>query len=246
MDARWPTDARPEPVVKTIWTLRWMLRSVVPLLIALFYLSSLFRLLVGFEGYLVFVAVTVTTYIVIIRLFAHLYYRRYRYSIFPDRLMVEKGILILRTAVVPYDRIQNVNVHRRILERLFHVGNIAVQTAGRKLQRGGSRAQPAEIVIDGVRDAEALAEWVFQRARTTTGKRAGTAPASAPPRAGRAMATKTPPSRYGHAAGRSMQQRIDAGKDGDIDTDTAAEGDAAVYDALVHISHQLSEISQRH
>lgn len=74
-------------------------------------------------------------------------WRRYTYAITGGSLLVEQGILNRRRREVPLDRIQQVNLDRRLLHRMLGVVLVQVQTAG------GTAG--AEVSLDAVSEAEA-------------------------------------------------------------------------------------------
>ena len=53
----------------------------------------------------------------------------YHYWLEADRLVVKEGILFKSLRQVPYERIQNLNVEKNILHRLFGVATLQVESA---------------------------------------------------------------------------------------------------------------------
>ena len=58
-----------------------------------------------------------------------LHYISYRYLLTDDELIIRSGILIRKVRHVPYSRIQNVNLVRNPLHRMFGVAEVQVETA---------------------------------------------------------------------------------------------------------------------
>lgn len=58
-----------------------------------------------------------------------LHYISYRYSLTDDELIIRSGILIRKVRHVPYSRIQNVNLVRNPIHRMFGVAEVQVETA---------------------------------------------------------------------------------------------------------------------
>ena len=68
-------------------------------------------------------------------------YRVWRYEVREDSLFLERGVFTRVRTVVPYVRIQHVDVSRGPLERLLGLGSVVVYTAG---SRG------ADVTVPGV------------------------------------------------------------------------------------------------
>ncbi len=57
-------------------------------------------------------------------------YRAWRYSLSPDRLRVEHGVITTRSAVLPRSRVQHVSTERGPLQRWLGLVTLTVHTAG--------------------------------------------------------------------------------------------------------------------
>ena len=57
-------------------------------------------------------------------------YNRWFYEFNDDCLKLERGIIWKRYSNVPYERIQNVDIHRGIIARMFGFSSLMIQTAG--------------------------------------------------------------------------------------------------------------------
>ncbi|HEY1041836.1 MAG TPA: PH domain-containing protein [Candidatus Paceibacterota bacterium] len=56
--------------------------------------------------------------------------RFYRYELREDGFRKEHGVIWKKYITIPYDRIQNVDIHRGILARLLGLSDLQIQTAG--------------------------------------------------------------------------------------------------------------------
>ncbi len=72
-------------------------------------------------------------------------WRRFRYGVGGEEIVIESGILHRTRRVIPFDRVQDVDVERRPLQRLFGLAKVRIETGG-----GGKD--------EGVLDSVALAE----------------------------------------------------------------------------------------
>ena len=57
------------------------------------------------------------------------YYHFFRYELEKDCLKIEKGIIWKKYIAIPYKKIQNIDISRGPLDRLFKLSNLHIQTA---------------------------------------------------------------------------------------------------------------------
>jgi putative membrane protein len=97
-------------------------------------------------------------------------YQTLRYQFTDDGISMRWGILFRREVIVNYARIQDIHLRSNVVERWLGLARILVQTAS------GSRA--AEMTIEGVREFEALRDFLYAKTR---GVKDHPAPAAGPP-----------------------------------------------------------------
>lgn len=101
--------------------------------------------------------------ILITELFVQLSYTNWGYEFTKGELKVEKGIIWKVYKSIPYERVQNVDIHRGVLARLFGFSTVLIQTAGYSgYSKGGIMAEgylPA-VSVDG---AEKIREFVMKK-----------------------------------------------------------------------------------
>ena len=68
--------------------------------------------------------------VVLAFVWAKLTYHFYRYELREDGFRKEHGVIWKKYVTIPYDRIQNVDIHRGVIARLLGISDIQVQTAG--------------------------------------------------------------------------------------------------------------------
>jgi putative membrane protein len=83
-------------------------------------------------------------------LYVYLWYRYFSYELRPKELVIMKGIIKKHIAVISYSRIQNIDIVMTLLERLFGLATIKIQTAGKSGVAG------AEGLIPGLRKQRAF------------------------------------------------------------------------------------------
>ncbi|HEX8623280.1 MAG TPA: PH domain-containing protein [Allosphingosinicella sp.] len=92
-------------------------------------------------------------------------WRRFRYGVGPAEIVIESGILHRNRRSIPFDRIQDVDIERTFLARLFGLAKVRIETGA-----GGKD--------EGLLDSVSLAE-AHRLRETVRGWRIGTAPAAA-------------------------------------------------------------------
>jgi putative membrane protein len=96
-------------------------------------------------------------------------WRRFRYGVGPAEIVIESGILNRNRRSIPFDRVQDVDIERTFLARLFGLAKVRIETGA-----GGKD--------EGLLDSVSLAE-AHRLRETVRGRRAGAAPAAAEPAA---------------------------------------------------------------
>ncbi|MFZ5494060.1 MAG: PH domain-containing protein [Verrucomicrobiota bacterium] len=89
----------------------------------------------------------------------YLYFRYHtmRYRFTDDGISMSWGILFRREIIVNYARIQDIHLKSNVVERWLGLARILVQTAS------GSSA--AEMTIEGIKEFEALRDFLYARMR---------------------------------------------------------------------------------
>ncbi len=79
-----------------------------------------------FIGLIIYIALI----IIIAEIYARMAYNRWFYEFTPSNLKIERGIIWKRYSNVPYERVQNVDIHRGIIARICGFSSVLIQTAG--------------------------------------------------------------------------------------------------------------------
>jgi putative membrane protein len=82
---------------------------------------------------------------------------RFRYTVGAGEIVIESGILRRQRRVIPYDRVQDVAIERRLLARLFGTAKVRIET-------GGSAADEGDLDMISLADAHALRDRLRRRA----------------------------------------------------------------------------------
>jgi putative membrane protein len=92
-----------------------------------------------------------------------------RYRLDEEGISASWGILFRREVHLTYKRIQDIHVSRNLLERWLGIARVEVQTA--------SGSSSSELALEGMRDHDAVRDFLYRRMRGHEGARAAsTAP----------------------------------------------------------------------
>jgi putative membrane protein len=88
-------------------------------------------------------------------------YLTLRYKFDDKGISMSHGVLFKRETLLTYRRIQDIHLTRNIVQRWLGLATVSVQTA--------SGAAGAEMAIEGILEAEALRDFLYQRMRGARG-----------------------------------------------------------------------------
>ena len=69
-------------------------------------------------------------YLIFCYIWAKLTYRFWFYEITEDTYKIEHGVIWKRYVSIPYERIQNIDIHRGVIARILGLSELRIQTAG--------------------------------------------------------------------------------------------------------------------
>jgi len=107
-------------------------------------------------------------------------YHTMRYKFTEDGISMSWGILFRKEVIVNYARIQDIHLKSSIVERWLGLARILVQTAA------GSSS--AEVTIEGIKEFEALRDFLYSRMRGVKDHATAPIPAASAPDAAPAAA----------------------------------------------------------
>ncbi len=90
--------------------------------------------------------------------FAFLYWWRFRYTVGPGEIVIEKGLLNRQRRVIPFDRVQDIAIEQRLLARLTGTAKVRIET-------GGAAKDEGDLDVIGLADAHALRDHIRHGAR---------------------------------------------------------------------------------
>ena len=118
------------------------------------------------------ITVLVTLFVVLViaivlgEIYARMAYNRWFYEFTAQGLKLERGVIWKKYSNIPYERIQNVDVHRGILARMLGFSTVEIQTAGFSGgygRRGGRPRSEGHIPAVSIEGAEKIREFVMKK-----------------------------------------------------------------------------------
>jgi len=86
-------------------------------------------------------------------------YLFYTFLLTKDCLIITRGVLWKRKSIIPYGRIQNINIKSNPLERILGLATLEIQTAG------SSAPNVVEGYLPGISFPEELAEIIMKKVK---------------------------------------------------------------------------------
>lgn len=149
----------------------WLFFLPYAIVLSIFLLPVIFgTILASFEEpwMWVMVLILISPYI-ILYVWARLIYHFYKYELTADSFKKEYGIIWKKYVSIPYERIQNVDIHRGLLARLLGVSDLFIQTAGMSavVRRNSIGGGGAEGRLPGIskEEAEQMRDDLIRRAK---------------------------------------------------------------------------------
>ena len=108
---------------------------------------------------IIFVLVFYILFIIVLgEIYARLSYQFWKYEFTNNEIKIEKGIIWKNYKSIPYERIQNVDIHRGILARIIGFSTLDIQTAGYSGDngRGIAEAHIPAVARDGAEQIRAF------------------------------------------------------------------------------------------
>ena len=96
---------------------------------------------------------------------AKLYYNSYKFELADEAFKRERGVIWKKYTSIPYERIQNIDIYRGLLDRILGLSDLEIQTAGYSAS-GAMRPEGRLIALSKER-AEEIQEELLKRAKGT-------------------------------------------------------------------------------
>jgi membrane protein YdbS with pleckstrin-like domain len=156
---------------------KWMFRiqtyfGLIILLIFIAFPIHVKFALSGYSSFIIYLVPILLIYIVIAEIFIHWAYNNWQYELTQDSLKIEKGVIIKKYKSIPYERVQNVDITRGIIARIFGFSTIDIQTAGYSAYaaKGGVGQSEGHLPALSIDQAERIRDFLMKK---ITGKKQG-------------------------------------------------------------------------
>ena len=160
------------PKMKTVWMLRWSARFIFSLMFFMFFF--IFRIFDFFSISDILMLVLICVLLPIILgflisiLWAGFYWNKYQFELGQERITITRGVIGKRVVNIPYERVQNVNISRGVLERIFGLYSVEIETAG-GFGIGGTGGygtrMTAEGDIQGLTNPEPITDYIIAKSK---------------------------------------------------------------------------------
>lgn len=94
-------------------------------------------------------------------------YNNYKYQLTEDTVKIERGVIWKKYSSIPYERVQNVDIHRGLLARLLGLSDLQIQTAGYSGYTRGGIATEGRLPGLDPKTAEQLRDELIKRVKGT-------------------------------------------------------------------------------
>jgi membrane protein YdbS with pleckstrin-like domain len=154
--------------LRTYWGLIILLIVLVPMGIGLLLESAIAggASKWAFNALLPFMLIIFFLTIISAEIYARLAYKFWKYKFTQRELKIEKGIIFKTYKSIPYERVQNVDIHRGILARMLGFSSVSIQTAGYSggYHRGHGRSMSeGHIPAVSAEHAEEIRDWIMKK-----------------------------------------------------------------------------------
>lgn len=136
------TEHRLDPRIAVVWTVSASAAWIVMAAAIAFVLA-----IAGAGGSFVAIALVGGAFVAAVSgLWARAAWARWRWSAWPDALDLRHGVLVIRESLVPYHRIQQIDIERNVFERMLGLSTLVLRTASASSDGKipGIRAEVAE------------------------------------------------------------------------------------------------------
>jgi len=158
--------------MKKAWAIRWMVGFVFFFFIIMIFAGILILDLIVNAGVIGIVLFYIIFPIILGYLIAYIwasfYWDNYKFEVGPEKITISRGVIGKRVTNIPYERVQNVNIWRGVLERIFGLYAVQIETAGgfSVMSTGGyGTRMAAEGSIQGLTNPEPIADYIIAKSK---------------------------------------------------------------------------------
>ena len=109
------------------------------------------------------VVIIIISTIIMGEVYSRMAYNRFLYEFTPTNLRVERGIIWKRYSNIPYKRVQNVDIQRGIIARLFGFSTVSIQTAGYSAYSQSGMQAEGNLPGVSISGGEKIREFIMKK-----------------------------------------------------------------------------------
>jgi membrane protein YdbS with pleckstrin-like domain len=140
-----------------IFILIFFASFIIPIMIASKDVDNLF-FRIGFS----LVAMIIVAFF-IGELYSKLAYKNWKYDLTSRELKLERGIIWKKYSAIPFERVQNIDIHRGILARIIGFSTLNIQTAGYHNPGSAGAFSEGYIPAVSIEEAEKIRDFLIKK-----------------------------------------------------------------------------------
>jgi membrane protein YdbS with pleckstrin-like domain len=117
----------------------------------------------------IFLLLSVVIAVIFGEIYSKLAYKNWKYELTSREVKLERGIIWKKYSAIPFERVQNIDIHRGILARMLGFSTLNIQTAGYHMASQGGMVSEGYIPAVSIKEAEEIREFLIKK----IGKRQG-------------------------------------------------------------------------
>lgn len=98
-------------------------------------------------------------------IWVRLYYNGWIFEFDKNNIKLERGVIWKRYSNIPYDRIQNIDIYRGVLARIFGFSTIHIQTAGYSGYGRRGKSSEGYIPAVSIKSAEKIRDFLMKKTK---------------------------------------------------------------------------------
>jgi len=146
-----------DPITKKVWGWGWSIGWLIVLWVCIGWMAIVADIMwIGAPLVTAGMLIISVIGMIICHMWAPLYWKNYSFSIQDERIIIKRGVISKRKVSIPYERIQNVNIVKGVLDRIYKVSNIQIETAG---------SSGVEGTFQGILDPEPIEKFILEKVK---------------------------------------------------------------------------------
>lgn len=169
-------NGKADPNMKTVWMIKWIFSFTFLFIFILAFvgipLVPIWSNIGPFGIIFFYIIFPLILGIIFAYLWAHLYWSHYHFDVGIEKITITRGVIGKRIINIPYERVQNINIFRGVLDRIMGIYSIQIETAGGfsvGSTGGYGTRMSSEGSIQGLRNPQPIADYILAKAKGRDG-----------------------------------------------------------------------------